>query len=224
MCSYAATGGNIELLKWVRECECPWSECRRVAKRGDLEMLIWARENDCDWEQNTCNYAAREGHLEVLKWAKENDCPFDENVCQSAVRGDHFELLKWAVEHGCPLVPETLQIAERGGNQEIIQYLKEKGCGRVWYDPNARAKEIFARKGFNGDVIFRAFLSSCTNKKIFSCQEILNRGEMGMGDGEEEQEPLWYEIPVGDLEGQLIKNNLIGHGTYGEGIFTLCRL
>jgi hypothetical protein len=58
-CANAALGGNLDVLKWLRD------------------------ENDppCPWNNNNCAIAARGGHLDVLKWLRdENDppCPWDE--------------------------------------------------------------------------------------------------------------------------------------------------
>ena len=50
--AYAAAGGHLEVLKYLRELQYPWDE-------------------------KTCEYAAAGGHLEVLKYAHENGCPWD---------------------------------------------------------------------------------------------------------------------------------------------------
>ena len=54
---------------------CPWDEwpCAYAARGGHLETLKWLRENGCPWHKWTCACAAETGHLEVLKWAREND-------------------------------------------------------------------------------------------------------------------------------------------------------
>ena len=35
-CGFAALGGHLEVLKWLRDNGCPWGEftCRRAAQRG----------------------------------------------------------------------------------------------------------------------------------------------------------------------------------------------
>jgi len=82
-CEYAAKGGHLRVLKWLRENGCPWDEstCEKAAEGGHLEVLKWARENGCPWNWLTCAKAAERGHLETLKWARENDCPWDELTC-----------------------------------------------------------------------------------------------------------------------------------------------
>lgn len=54
--------------------------CFSAALNGDLAMLKWARENDCPWDENTCTVAAMMGHLDLVNWARENGCPWDENM------------------------------------------------------------------------------------------------------------------------------------------------
>ena len=51
----------------------------RSEKVGHLEVLKWLRENDCPWDEETCMYAAGAA-TGVLKWARENGCPWDEET------------------------------------------------------------------------------------------------------------------------------------------------
>jgi len=49
---------------------------------GQLEVLKWAREHDCPWNEDiACMYAASDGQLEVLKWVRAQGCPWDEWTC-----------------------------------------------------------------------------------------------------------------------------------------------
>jgi hypothetical protein len=66
------------VLQWAQN-DCGRYGCAYAAKGGHLEVLKWVRENDFWWSEWTCACAAEGGHLEVLKWARENDCPWDED-------------------------------------------------------------------------------------------------------------------------------------------------
>jgi hypothetical protein len=77
--------------------------CAIAAEVGNLDVLKWARENDCPWDDETCANAAEGGHLEVLKWARENDCPWDEDTCANAAQGGHLETLKWGARERLPV-------------------------------------------------------------------------------------------------------------------------
>jgi hypothetical protein len=67
--SYAAGGGNQEVLEWPHNTGCPRdaATCKIAAWGGHLAVLQWAREHGCPWDSRTCIYAARAGHLEVLQ-------------------------------------------------------------------------------------------------------------------------------------------------------------
>ena len=49
--------------------------CAFAALGGRMEVLVWLRENNCPWDEWTCRCAARGGHLDVLKYAHESVCP-----------------------------------------------------------------------------------------------------------------------------------------------------
>jgi hypothetical protein len=119
-CSYAARGGQLEVLKWLREDDCPWDKytCSAAADGGHLEILQWARENGCPWNEWTCAYAAEGGHLETLKWLRENGCPWDEWTCVYAAHRGNLEVLKWARENSCPWDELTRQRAASKGYVE----------------------------------------------------------------------------------------------------------
>ena len=55
---------------------CPWDEtvCSEAARGGHLEVLKWARAAGCAWDHLTCWWAARNGHEEVLHWARAHGC------------------------------------------------------------------------------------------------------------------------------------------------------
>ena len=120
LCASAANGGQLKVLQWLRENECPWDEdtCTQAANGGHLEVLKWARANGCPWDGWTCTNAAANGHLEVLKWARENGCPWNEDTCSEAAFGGHLDVLKWARENGCPWGESTRRIAASMGYVE----------------------------------------------------------------------------------------------------------
>jgi len=66
----------------------------RAAAGGQLNVLRWAREHDCPWDWLTCFDAARGGHLAVLQWARAHGCPWHKWACNVASR-DHPETLAW---------------------------------------------------------------------------------------------------------------------------------
>ncbi|GMH93436.1 hypothetical protein TrST_g7471 [Triparma strigata] len=117
-------GGNIELLRWLREeKEVPWDgqACYEAAKEGHLEVLQWARENGAPWDDQTCAFAAQGGHLRVLQWAVEHGCPTNGYVTLFAAHRGHLDVLRWALAHGCACHPRAAQDAVRNGHLEAAR-------------------------------------------------------------------------------------------------------
>ena len=129
-CKAAARSGHLEVLKWMRANGCPWNTetCSGAAEGGHLEVLKWARENGCPWNELTCMFAAKEGHLEVLQWARANGCQWNTNTCLFAASGGQLEVLQWACANGCPWNEDTCSAAARGGNLEVLQWARANGC------------------------------------------------------------------------------------------------
>jgi len=78
---HARGEGRLEVLRWARARDCPWDErtCAWAAKGGHLDVLKWLRPF-CPWDARTCSYAAERGHLEVLRWARDHGCPCPEHL------------------------------------------------------------------------------------------------------------------------------------------------
>jgi hypothetical protein len=130
VCFYAAKGGHLELLKWVREngCLADSRTCANAAFGGHLELLKWARQDGCPWDSGTCAQAALGGHLEVLKWARENGCPWDSATCAYAAFGGHLEVLKWAMENGCRWDSKTCKYAALSGHLDVLKWVIDNGA------------------------------------------------------------------------------------------------
>jgi hypothetical protein len=61
--------------------------CTFIASRGNLQVLKWARqEKKCPWNPDTFAMAAAGGYLEILRYAVEveQDCPWNEATCKMA--------------------------------------------------------------------------------------------------------------------------------------------
>ena len=49
--------------------------CAYAAGGGQLECLKWLRANGCPWEGRTLTYAEEAGHDHIAEWARANGCP-----------------------------------------------------------------------------------------------------------------------------------------------------
>jgi len=103
-CRAAALGGQLRILKWLRDRYCSWDlqTCEGAASNGHLEVLKWARGEGCEWNSITCEEAACNGHLEVLQWARVEGCEWNRFTCYWASKNGHLEVLKWAISERCP--------------------------------------------------------------------------------------------------------------------------
>lgn len=72
---------RLEMLKWILENTgiLPRNSnlCEKAAYTGFLEILKWLRQNNCPWDETICTKAAINKHYKLLKWACENGCPHD---------------------------------------------------------------------------------------------------------------------------------------------------
>ena len=79
-CGWAAFGGQLEVIKWLRAKGCPWgkSTSSRAAEGGHLEVLQWMRAQDppCPWSSDVFFHAALHGQEEVQRWAESQGCPW----------------------------------------------------------------------------------------------------------------------------------------------------
>ena len=51
-----------------------------AASGGNLELVKWMRGEGCEWDLGTCQYAVDRGHVEVLRWARENGCSWTADI------------------------------------------------------------------------------------------------------------------------------------------------
>ena len=127
-CGWAAFGGHLEVMKWLRAKGCPWGTwaSSRAAKGGHLVVLQWMRAQDppCPWNSDVCYYAASKGHLEVLRWARSQGCPWDGRAPRDAAGGGHLEVLVWLIKEGCPCSKRKCRKAALKGGERARKVLE----------------------------------------------------------------------------------------------------
>lgn len=152
ICSAAAEGGHLEVVKWLRARNIGWDvwTCVGAAAGGHLEVLQWAfAELTADqphaaavsqWAKPACHRAAAGGHLEILKWvasvmrtsadqpSADQDRPWGETTCATAAGGGHLEVVKWLRAEGCPWGASACANAAMYGRFEVLQWLHKNGC------------------------------------------------------------------------------------------------
>ena len=104
-CREVARMNKLEYLVWAREVKnCDWGSLTisAAAEQGNLAMVKYCVENECPMDEVSCTSAAEEGHLDVLKYLHENDCPWSSWVCHRAHKYNHVYCLNYLIEQKCP--------------------------------------------------------------------------------------------------------------------------
>ena len=177
-CSFAAAGGHLEVLKFLRERRCPLREdtCIAAASEGHLAALKYVIAESGIISTTCTQFAARFGHLEVLKFLKSKKFPCYEETITAAARGGHLEVLKYLRKRKCPWDEETCEAAAEGGHLDVLKYLHEKGCrmrkGTCRAAVEGSHLEVLKYAIENGCPIDKRVCQSCARQ--IQNQEILN--------------------------------------------------
>ena len=117
--------------------------CKAAARGGQILVLKWLRENSYPWNAGTCAFAAWGGHLGVLQWARANGCPWNADTCaSSASNNGHKKLQAWILkcaEEAAPqetapkkttkkhVVPDKDNTAEHDGCTSSLHFAAANG-------------------------------------------------------------------------------------------------
>jgi len=109
-CANAASGGHLEILKYLREeAKALWDSgtASRAALNGHLHILEYLVERKFDqYMEWTCTFAAENGHLDCLKYLHETaKAPWNYLAVRGAHENDQTECLQYLLDNNCPLPP-----------------------------------------------------------------------------------------------------------------------
>ena len=129
-CWQVAATNKLELLRWVREekkCEWGTETIDTVAQNGNLEMLKYCLENQCPMDEGVCTGAAAGGSLECLKYLHEEvKAPWDRETAVQASKNGHLHVLEYLVEKKYDkYVERTCYVAAKFGQLDCLKYLHE---------------------------------------------------------------------------------------------------
>lgn len=99
-----------------------------AASKGNLDVMKWLKEKKCPWNAWTFYYASEHDNLVNMKWLRENGCPWNEEAFVAAARHGNLDNMKWLKENGCPWGARTFYYAEDHGDLANVRWLKENGC------------------------------------------------------------------------------------------------
>ena len=107
-CAYAALHNHKDAILWLhgQNPPCPWNErtCTFAAKGGHLALLQFLRSQGCPWNKSTTGLAAAHDHLHILEYTQTQDppCPLHKYAFYHATRNGHLRIIEWLREHNCP--------------------------------------------------------------------------------------------------------------------------
>jgi len=129
----AAQQGNLEMVKYCVANKCPidWRACAHAASGGQLECLKYLREEaKAPWDSLTAYFAAHNGHLHILEYLVE--CEFDQydtSACYNAAEYGHLDCLKYLHETAkAPWDEDAVRVAHENDQPECVQYLLDNDC------------------------------------------------------------------------------------------------
>jgi hypothetical protein len=133
--SWAARGGSVEAMRWLRQQGCQYKTriFENAAFNGHLNVLRFLHDDGYTVLDVTgadliapCECAARRGHLEVLRWLHEHGWPWG-NACQQAAYGDSVPVMMYLRDQGFTFNEQTMVDAVAGG-PSVCEYLRTVEC------------------------------------------------------------------------------------------------
>ena len=129
----AVRQGNLEMVKYCVAKKCPigWSACAYAASGGHLEVLKYLREEAKEpWDWRTAAWAAEHGHLHILEYLVERKYnKYNELACEDAAENGHLDCLKYLHETAkAPLHENAVFWAHKNKHPDCVQYLLDNNC------------------------------------------------------------------------------------------------
>jgi len=129
----AARQGNLEMVKYCVANKCPVNDyaCAYAADGGHLEIIKYLREEvKAPWDWATAAGAARNGHLHILEYLVERKYDqFDEYAYRWAAMNGHLDCLKYLHETAkAPWNSDAVRSAHEKNQPECLQYLLDNNC------------------------------------------------------------------------------------------------
>ena len=131
LCCAAARGGHLNILKWLRNNNCPWDTTTTAdaAIHGHHEVFYYALYNHCPiyLTEDLSNQVASKGHYEMVKVLHYLGCPLGNSICSSAASSGNLDLLKWLRSLSLPW-GRTTSSAAVFNRLEILQWAHLESC------------------------------------------------------------------------------------------------
>ena len=132
----------------------PGELCALAASGGHLELVKWLRSHGCEWGR-TITAAARNGQLAIVKYAVNKNCPLSGEALEpggfvaAAAESGNVDLVRFAFGHSggpttspsfCSALSMPMFHASRHGNLAMMQFLHDRGFPWDWRMVNEAAQ------------------------------------------------------------------------------------
>jgi hypothetical protein len=148
-CKYAVITNRIEILTWAISLSFPIDRksCLHATKQGNLDMLAYVIDNGCGWSNDIFYEATLCGKLEIVKWCYDyvsrsghlkqlldpSLCDHAAELCDYVAKGGNLDVLiflkekcfpKWLKEQNCECGKFIYTCAMLSGNINVLNWLK----------------------------------------------------------------------------------------------------
>jgi hypothetical protein len=113
----AASGGHLELLKWLHERD-PSAKLKSAmcaaAREGRIAMLEWLISvvNAAELDVALMNHSPQAPNaVQVVQLLRAHKCPWDHQLAANSAANRKFDLLKWLHQEGCPIKHDAFNAA-----------------------------------------------------------------------------------------------------------------
>ena len=121
------------MLKWANAVvRCDASICTAAARGGHLEVLKWARQELIPWGEDTFDEAVKNGHFELLRWAHGEGCKWSVNSIELACVYKHLDIATWLHGQHCPAPADVCTLVAIDGGKISLQHVRE--LGYPWHE------------------------------------------------------------------------------------------
>jgi Ankyrin repeats (many copies) len=86
-CVAAAAGGHYETVRFLHESGCPWDSqtmCQKAAESGSVELLQYLKQQECAFSEQIMSIAAQRGLLHVCQYFSFNGMAWSPGAVQWA--------------------------------------------------------------------------------------------------------------------------------------------
>lgn len=176
--SFAVKSGNVELVRWLYENDCPFSEkiLGSVRSLNVMQYLV-----DKGFRIHSFTNGMKIGKncdTETLKWLMWSECAkgYDISIIAGATKTGKLDFLKWCKEDNFVwnYIPWSMLNIACSGNLEMLKWAIDNGSE---FGDNIFFSRLAAKKG-HIEMLKWALTNGCRYDNVWICAELAQRGDL----------------------------------------------